>query len=852
MSDFLKQPYEITSTDAIQRSGVRPTLTRALALSVAWLMVTAPLLSRTAHAQPAPGATTAPVDDPTYSCTKKSGGRTTVSFKPETELKDLITWAMGFTCKNFIFEPRIVATGKKVTVISPNKMTSGEAYAVFLVALSTMGLTVVPKGNLLRIVESPSAKSETLPLYVGRLPPNTDEVVRYVMKAQYLPVETLRQAMDSIRSPAGVVNTVGSVLVVTDYASQIRDMASLAKSVDVPGTNESIYTITINYSDATKLAQQLNEILGIQAAAAAGGAGGANGGARGGKQARAGEEPSAGEVASAVPSKILVDDRTNTLLVVANEAGYLRVKSLVQRLDIDMQVEGGGSLHVYRLENGLAEDMANTLNGALQGRANPGSSSSSGGAPKSQPGSFSTGLSGSELSGQVRVVGDKTSNALLVTSSGRDFFALRDIIRQLDQPRRQVFVEAAILEVQLGNETKIGSSSHGGIPKAAGIIPEGVVLGGVQTAELKSLDLTTLLSASGLIGGLVGAPLASSDALLGTSIPSYGLLFQALATSANTNILSAPHFIAINNEKTEFSVGTNIPYRAATFSGIPGGGAAGGLGGIGQSIQREKLNLTLNVTPRISSGDTLRLEIDAEIKDIGEKDPELGPTWTERKLKTQVVVRDQQTVVLGGLISERTIYNESKVPLLGDIPILGYLFKVRSKSKKRANLLIMLTPYLVKDQLDLQEIRERKERERQEFVRSFDNLNDKYYRHDIDYRRKRGVVEEINRVLISIEEDEASLRELNRGQRVEDGEIKYKVDGKGDDDNVPSPASAPASKADTNQPNVLDDANSAPAPVVKPAAKPVAKPAGKPAAKPAAAKANAATAPTTAPAPETR
>ncbi len=846
MSDFLKQPYQTTSPRAVRRSGVRPTLTRALALSVAWLMVTAPLLPRMAQAQPAPAA--APVDDPTYSCNKKSGGRTTVSFKPETELKDLITWAMGFTCKNFIFEPRIVATGKKVTVISPNKMTAGEAYAVFLVALSTMGLTVVPKGNLLRIVESPSAKSETLPLYVGRLPPNTDEVVRYVMKSQYLPVETLRQAMDSIRSPAGVVNTVGSVLVVTDYASQIRDMAQLAKSVDVPGTNESIYTISVNYSDATKLAQQLNEILGIQAAAAAAGAGG--GGGRGGKQSRNGEEPSVSEVAAAVPSKILVDERTNTLLVVANEAGYLRVKSLVQRLDIDMQVEGGGSLHVYRLENGLAEDMANTLNGALQGRQNP-SSSSTGGGPKTQPAGFSTGLSGSELSGQVRVVGDKTSNALLVTSSGRDFFALRDIIRQLDQPRRQVFIEAAILEVQLGNETKIGSSSHGGIPKAAGIIPEGVVLGGVQTAELKSLDLTTLISASGLIGGLVGAPLASSEALLGTSIPSYGLLFQALATSANTNILSAPHFIAINNEKTEFSVGTNIPYRAATFSGIPGGGAAGGLGGIGQSIQREKLNLTLNVTPRISSGDTLRLEIDAEIKDIGEKDPELGPTWTERKLKTQVVIRDQQTVVLGGLISERTIYNESKVPLLGDIPILGYLFKVRSKSKKRANLLIMLTPYLVKDQLDLQEIRERKERERQEFVRSFDNLNEKYYRHDVDYRRKRGVVEEINRVLISIEDDEASLRELNRGQRVPEGVINYKVDSKDDDDAAPSPAAAPATKADGARPNVIDEDSSEAAPAAKPTAKPVVKPAAKPAAKPAVPKVTTAPkAPATAP--ETR
>jgi general secretion pathway protein D len=772
------------------------TFKRAVAVAVSCLMITGPLTQRAAVAQPAPGTAGAvPADDPIYTCNKKSGGRTTVGFKPETELKDLITWAMGFTCKNFIFEPRIVATGKKVTVISPNKMTSGEAYAVFLVALSTMGLTVVPKGNLLRIVESPSAKSETLPLYVGRLPPATDEMVRYVMKSQYLPVETLRQAMDSIRSPAGVVNTVGSVLVVTDYASQIRDMATLAKSIDLPGTNESIYTISVNYADATKLAQQINEILGIQAAAANGGAAAGKGG---GKATRAGEEPSASDVAAAVPSKILVDDRTNTLIVVASEAGYLRVKALVDRIDIDLQIEGGGSLHVYKLENGLAEDLATTLNSALQSRSAGAATATTRGGAAPAPGGAG-GLAGASLEGQVRVVGDKASNALLVTSSGRDFFALRDIVRQLDQPRRQVFIEAAILEVQLGNDNKLGASSHGGIPKAAGILPEGLVLGGVQTADLKSLDLSTLISASGLIGGIVGSPLASSEVLLGKSIPSYGVLFQALATSANTNILSAPHFIAINNEKTEFEVGTNIPYKGAITSLGGLGGAAGA--GLNQSIQREPLTLKLNVTPRISSGDTLRLEIDADIKDIGERDPELGPTWTTRKLKTQVVIRDQQTVVLGGLISERTIYNESKVPLLGDIPILGYLFKVRNKQKKRSNLLIMLTPYLIKDQLDLQEIRERKERERQEFVRSFDNLDDKYYRHDIDYRRKRGVVEEINRVVQAIEEDEESLRSLNRGQRVEEGPLKYKVDANEDDDGAP--AAKPAASSTTPVPQTM-------------------------------------------------
>src|SRR5204862_7435613 len=183
-----------------------------------------------------------------------------------------------------------------------------------------------------------------------------------------------------------------------------------------------------------------------------------------------------------------------------------------------------------------------------------------------------------------------------------------------------------------------------------------------------------------------------------------------------------------------------IPYKAGlSFGGfgLPTGGAAGGglpTGSIGQNIQRENLNLTLNVTPHISSQDVVRLEIEQETKDIGGKDAELGPTWTQRKRKTQVVIHDQQSVVIGGLIQERDIYSVTKVPLLGDIPLLGYLFKYSTKAKKKTNLLILLTPYIVKDQLDLQAIRERKMRGRQEFVEPVAALNEMKYEHKVDNR----------------------------------------------------------------------------------------------------------------------
>ncbi len=758
---------------------------KKLLVVVALLGITSPVLAQPSGAVPADKDKPATGEDDTlYHCGKKIGP-VAVTFKPETELKDLVAWVMGFTCKNFILDPRIVSTGKKVTVIAPLKMSQQEAYRVFLVALSTMGLTVVPKGNVLRIVESATAKSETVPIYKKGIPADEDQMVRYVLRPSYAQVETLRAALDSVRSQAGNVQAAGNMIIITDYASQVRDMMSLAKSIDVPGNNEGVYTIPVLHSDATALAQKLNEILGIAANSAAGGAK-ANPVPQRGAPPQGGAPVSSGgdDISGALPSKILVDDRTNTLIVVSNEAGYLRVKSLVERLDILLDTEGGSAIRVFPLENALAKDLATTLNNALsQGQQRPGATTAGGrpgqpGAAPQAPTPVPAGDLGAALEGPVRVVNDDPTNSLIVMSSGRDYLAIKDVIRRLDQPRRQIFIEALILEVTLSKELDIGTSSHGGLPVANG---DALVLGGVQTSTLKSLQVASLASLTGLIGGLVGSPLTSSQTFLGTSIPSYAVLFQALATQDNTNILSAPHIIAIDNEKAEFSVGNNIPYQAGlSFGGLPTSGTTGAaspLGSIGQNIQREKLTLDLNVTPHISSNDAVRLEIEQNTKDLGGKDPQLGPTWTERKLKTQVVVHDQESVVIGGLIQEREAFNVTKVPLLGDIPLLGYLFKYTTKAKKKTNLLILLTPYIIKDQLDLQNIRERKTREYREFTASFANLNDAKYEPKIDYRRKRGLVEEINRTLQGVEEDAALLNGAGKRQHVSEGAVEYGPSG---------------------------------------------------------------------------
>jgi general secretion pathway protein D len=681
-------------------------------------------------------AAAAAEDDPLYSC-KQGKSPVTITLKPETEVKDLITWVMSFTCKRFVLDPRIVSTGKKVTIVAPTTLTPPEAYRVFLVALSTINLTVVPKGPVYRIVDAGTAKKESVPLVGSGLPDGGDQVQRYVYRPSYAQAETLKQAFGALRSDAGDIQVIGTILLVTDYASHLRDMLSLAKLIDVPGGTDGVYTIPVRHADALKIAPKLEGFLGIAPA-----------------------------------GKLMVDERTNTLVLASSEAGYLRVKALVERLDIPLAIEGGATFHVYRLGSAIAEELAATLNQAIQGTA-PGQAQ---GAKAQGAKAASTGPTtapavpaaadlGAALEGPVRVIGDKPSNSLIVMSSGRDFLALRSIIRELDLPRRQVYIEALILEVAVGKGSEIGASSHGVIPAGTGI-----AVGGVQTGSVSSLDPRSLAGASGLLGGLIGAPLANASQFFGTTIPSYGVLFQALADTSSTNVVSAPSIIALDNEEAKYKVGTNIPYQKSTvFTGLTGGESLPG--GQQTSYDRRDLLLQLAIKPHISTDDTLMLEVKHEADELQGEGPG-GPTWSTRAIETRVVVRDQQTVVIGGLLQEREVAKTTKVPILGDIPLLGHLFKQSTKSKRKTNLVIMLTPYIVRDQLDLQAIRERRLREHEEFTRATRSLSAMQYLPGVDYRRKRGLVEEINRSLQDVEADLAARASLREPPQVAPGVVE--------------------------------------------------------------------------------
>jgi general secretion pathway protein D len=250
----------------------------------------------------------------------------------------------------------------------------------------------------------------------------------------------------------------------------------------------------------------------------------------------------------------------------------------------------------------------------------------------------------------------------------------------------------------------------------------------------------------------------------GTSIPSFGVFLQLLQNNGDVNVVSMPHILTTDNEKATIQVGQNLPFPGA-LGGFPGFGGAGGAlpgqtFGFGTSVQRQDVALKLEITPHVNDSDYVRLELNNELSDVANPNYNgLGPATSKRTVKSVVTVKDQQSIVLGGLIKDGVSSTVQKVPLLGDIPIIGYLFKSTKKTVTKQNLLIILTPYVIKDPTDLRRVFERKLRERREFLERYSAFrDDRDYEAQIDYRRKRGLLEEINRAAVEADDEAADLR----------------------------------------------------------------------------------------------
>jgi general secretion pathway protein D len=398
---------------------------------------------------------------------------------------------------------------------------------------------------------------------------------------------------------------------------------------------------------------------------------------------------------------------------------------------------------------------------------------------------------------------------LIVVSSLRDYQQLRRVIERLDSPRKQVFIEAMILEVTLDKSRELGASFHGAKPfDIPGLGEQGLAIGGLNPAKtLFPAGALTETMLAGVLGPVLDPDEAKNLGAASTAtldIPSFGVLIKALQTNSDVDVLSNPHILIMNNEDGEISVGSRVPFPVSTF-GLGGGGAPGGaapipgFAGVSSffpNVQREKVALELKLTPHVNEHDMVRLEVDEKISELAPGASNLGPSTSERTAKTIVVAKDQQTILIGGLMSDKVINTVTKVPLLGDIPLLGFFFRNSTKKVVKTNLIIALTPYVISDMSDLRRVLEKKMKERREFVERYGGQERPSLEAKIGYRKKVGMLEEINRVAREVQSEQNELNQLRlRQSQDESGPVELPVGPSGGGGPAPAPPPPPAGGA---------------------------------------------------------
>ncbi len=676
-----------------------------------------------------------------HSCTKVKGP-VRVSLRPSASLADLVGWAMSFSCKNFIYTSDLGKRAAKVEILAPTRLSALQSYHLFEVALQSLGLTVIRKGTLLHIVEA--AKGSKFALPIRKRSSGGERLERLIVQPDYISVEDAQKALGALASPQGAIVALPSAgaLLVTDYGGHTKRMAQLLRQVDQPGANEGLFAIHLRYADVEEVSKQLSGLLDFDETKTTP------------TQSKRGKAKAKTQPASGPPSLIVADTRSGTLLLRASHATYLRALRIVQELDRKLESDESSRIHVYSLQNADATKLAETLNALVQ----QGQSTKKVGGPRAGP-EAKLG-SGAAISGEVSISADAETNSLLILANLRDYLATRELIAGLDKERLQVYLEVTIMEVNIANGEDYSGSFHLG--KA---INGGLVFGGSQQEGSKTGSTPALASSvqqDGLIVGAIGE-LLSTEEFLGVSIPSFGALFQAIATDERIDILSNPQLLTTNNTKATLSVGQNVPYKA-------GSSTAGG--GVSDSIKRQDVEMTLEVTPHVNLGGLVRLEIELNIKELLPTTVGQEPTWTTRKISNTVVVRDQESIAIGGLASTKETMNKSKVPLLGDIPLLGALFRSSRKLKSKSNLLVLLTPYVLSSSSEARRLTRRKLHERETFLHSFKSLQKRSFEASVDYSKKRGLLAEMDRAVRASEREARALEELQeQGQRPADGPL---------------------------------------------------------------------------------
>ena len=612
---------------------------------------------------------------------------------PNVDIKDLVQVMSELTGKRFILSDKVSG---KISIMSPGPITVAEAYKAFLSALQMNNLTVVPSGKFLKIVGTRDAIRDSIETYIGDYFPDADQMITKIIKLKYIPVANLDKSLRSLHSKDGdlkIYEPTNSIII-SDYGSNVEKIIGIIRELDIPGFEEKMEVIKIQYAQAKDIARLINDII--------------NKGEDNSKVPRFRRRDNKNEGKGAVSlSYVTADERTNSVIVLGNRRGVEKARELVKTLDFRLDGDEQGGVFVYYVKYNSAEDIAKTLGGIADEskKAQEEAQKKSGvGQNTTLVAPDATLKTPTQVFGsQVGIQADKSTNSIVITASAQDYQRVLNILDKIDIPRDQVFVETVIMELIANNKTDIGINvaqlaTQGPATEAnpaTNFAPQGFFGGREDSPKITDIITNPIAALSGIGGGILSFTTGDKKFI---RIPGQGQpvqvgsiagLVKLIQEHEVGNVLSTPKVTALDNEEAIIEIGQDISI-GTTVNQTPGQNTI-------NAPLRQKIKTALEITPSISpSTNSVRLKIKQTINDVPNPNA-ANPDINEKLLQTNLVVPDGDTAILGGLVSERVGKNITKVPILGDIPILGWLFRSKSKTVRKSNLMLFITPKILRN-----------------------------------------------------------------------------------------------------------------------------------------------------------
>lgn len=571
----------------------------------------------------------------------------------EVDIRDLIKIVAETSGKNFIVDPRVKG---KVSVVSGSTLNPDELYDVFLSVLEVHNFATVESGNIIKILPNNIIKQRPTPFLSSPSETSNDAQITQIIRLKYASVQDLVPIIRPLIPPTShfAPHVKSNSVIITDTSANINRVLQIIGMIDVPDKRSNIRVVNLSFAKASELAASLTQLI------------------------TATTDPK--DTASGAKVSIQAFDAINSLVISAPDDQYGKIQALIDELDIEREIEG--NVNVIALKHAKAEDLSTLLRDLT-----------------------SSGTQGAQS--EFTVQADEASNSLIIKASGAQLKTVKSVVEKLDKRRAQVFVETIIAEVSLDQSASLGINWSVGGARTTGTGDTATSTGNLINRDRPGLPAATVASSQQFELGSAGY----NYSLLDLGRYQLDIILNAIASDSNSNVLSTPTILTLDNEEAEIVVGQEVPFVTGSFNNGFNNNSTDGttdnniaVGNGFQTIERRDVGISLRIKPQINDGDTIQLEVLQETSSISNVEIEGVPggvVTNRRSIEAVVQVDDGQIVALGGLISDDIQDTVSKIPFLGDLPILGNLFRTKSKRAIKRNLMVFLKPHIIRSPEDL-------------------------------------------------------------------------------------------------------------------------------------------------------